>query len=85
MSIGVFAELVGLTASALRFYDDAGLLRPEQVDPSTGYRSTAAPRSRVRAGCGSYGRSGCRCPPSVSSSPPTRTRPRDCSTTTSPG
>ncbi|EHK80445.1 MerR family DNA-binding transcriptional regulator [Rhodococcus pyridinivorans] len=36
MSIGVFAELVGLTASALRFYDDAGLLRPEQVDPVDG-------------------------------------------------
>lgn len=38
MSIGVFAELVGLTASALRFYDDAGVLRPERVDPLTGYR-----------------------------------------------
>ena len=38
MSIGAFAKLVGLTASALRFYDDACLLRPEQVDPLTGYR-----------------------------------------------
>ncbi len=38
MSIGAFAKLAGLTASALRFYDDAGLLRPEQVDPLTGYR-----------------------------------------------
>ncbi|UYM06296.1 DNA polymerase III subunit beta family protein [Solicola gregarius] len=38
MSIGAFAKLAGLTASALRFYDDAGLLRPEQVDPVTGYR-----------------------------------------------
>ncbi|MET4427526.1 MerR family transcriptional regulator [Mycolicibacterium sp. 624] len=38
MSIGVFAKLAGLTASALRFYDDAGLLPPEQVDPITGYR-----------------------------------------------
>lgn len=38
MSIGAFAELSGLTASALRFYDDAGVLRPEQVDPVTGYR-----------------------------------------------
>lgn len=38
MSIGAFAKAVGLTASALRFYDDAGLLRPEQVDPLTGYR-----------------------------------------------
>ncbi|MDH6194223.1 DNA polymerase-3 subunit beta [Mycobacterium frederiksbergense] len=38
MSIGAFAKLAGLTASALRFYDDAGLLHPEQVDPLTGYR-----------------------------------------------
>ncbi|WP_066897439.1 MerR family transcriptional regulator [Mycolicibacterium houstonense] len=38
MSIGAFAKLAGLTASALRFYDDAGLLHPEQVDPITGYR-----------------------------------------------
>ncbi|MGE2733459.1 MerR family transcriptional regulator [Mycolicibacterium vaccae] len=38
MSIGAFAKLAGLTASALRFYDDAGLLHPEQVDPVTGYR-----------------------------------------------
>ncbi len=49
MSIGVFAELVGLTASALRFYDDAGLLRPEQVDPSTGYRFYS--RSQVPRAC----------------------------------
>lgn len=52
MSIGVFAERVGLTASALRFYDDAGLLRPERVDPSTGYRfygpSQLAQASRLR-------------------------------------
>lgn len=38
MSIGAFAKRAGLTASALRFYDDAGLMRPEQVDPMTGYR-----------------------------------------------
>ena len=38
MSIGAFARLAGLTASALRFYDDAGVLRPGQVDPVTGYR-----------------------------------------------
>lgn len=38
MSIGAFAKVAGLTASALRFYDDAGLLRPEQVDPLTRYR-----------------------------------------------
>ncbi|WP_182357260.1 DNA polymerase III subunit beta family protein [Tomitella gaofuii] len=38
MPIGAFAELAGLTASALRFYDDAGVLGPERVDPLTGYR-----------------------------------------------
>lgn len=37
-SIGEFARLTGLTASALRFYDDAGLLRPDRVDASNGYR-----------------------------------------------
>lgn len=38
MPIGAFAKLAGLSASALRFYDDAGLLQPERVDPVTGYR-----------------------------------------------
>lgn len=38
MSIGAFARLAGLTTSALRFYDDAGVLRPESVDPMSGYR-----------------------------------------------
>lgn len=38
MSIGEFAKLTGMTASALRFYDDTGLLRPADVDALTGYR-----------------------------------------------
>lgn len=38
MPIGTFARIVGLTASALRFYDDAGILHPEHVDALTGYR-----------------------------------------------
>ncbi|WP_432789025.1 MerR family transcriptional regulator [Brevibacterium sp. K11IcPPYGO002] len=38
MPIGTFARIVGLTASALRFYDDAGVLRPDHVDSQTGYR-----------------------------------------------
>ncbi|WP_251074689.1 MerR family transcriptional regulator [Streptomyces sp. ISL-12] len=38
MPIGVFARRSGLTPSALRFYDDAGLLRPAETDPATGYR-----------------------------------------------
>ena len=36
--IGAFGRLVGLTPSALRFYDDSGLLRPARADPVTGYR-----------------------------------------------
>ncbi|GAB2912024.1 MerR family transcriptional regulator [Streptomyces mayteni] len=38
MSIGAFARRVGVTSSALRFYDDCGLLRPDRVDAATGYR-----------------------------------------------
>ncbi len=32
------ARATGVTASALRFYDDCGLLPPARVDPVTGYR-----------------------------------------------
>lgn len=38
MPIGVFARRSGLTASALRFYADSGLLPPAEVDALTGYR-----------------------------------------------
>lgn len=38
MPIGVFARRSGLTASALRFYDDSGLLCPAEIDPASGYR-----------------------------------------------
>ncbi|MER6692998.1 MerR family transcriptional regulator [Streptomyces minutiscleroticus] len=38
MPIGVFARRTGLTASALRFYADSGLLPPAEVDPVSGYR-----------------------------------------------
>jgi DNA polymerase-3 subunit beta len=37
-SIGDLARASGLTVSALRFYDRAGLLTPADVDPRTGYR-----------------------------------------------
>ncbi len=37
-SIGEMARASGLTVSALRFYDGAGLLVPAWVDPETGYR-----------------------------------------------
>ena len=38
LGIGRLASLSGLTVSALRFYDGAGVLRPVRVDPSSGYR-----------------------------------------------
>jgi DNA polymerase III sliding clamp (beta) subunit (PCNA family) len=37
-SIGEMARNSGLTVSALRFYDGAGVLSPAWVDPQTGYR-----------------------------------------------
>lgn len=37
-SIGELARASGLTVSALRFYDAAGVLVPARVDPTTGYR-----------------------------------------------
>lgn len=36
--IGKFAELGGVSAKTLRFYDEIGLLRPAGVDPRTRYR-----------------------------------------------
>ena len=38
LSIGQFAQLSGLTAKALRHYDELGLLQPAHVDADTGYR-----------------------------------------------
>lgn len=38
LTISAFARTVGLTPSALRFYDDAGLLAPTTVDERNGYR-----------------------------------------------
>jgi DNA polymerase III subunit beta len=38
LTIGAFARSVGLTPSALRHYDETGLLIPTEVDDSTGYR-----------------------------------------------
>jgi DNA polymerase-3 subunit beta len=48
LTISAFGRVVGLTPSALRFYDDCDLLRPAQVDPSSGYRRytrTQVPRA----------------------------------------
>jgi DNA-binding transcriptional MerR regulator len=38
LSIGRFARLAGLSVGALRHYDELDLLRPAEVDDSTGYR-----------------------------------------------
>ncbi len=38
ITIGALARASGLTASALRFYADCGLLTPAEVDAATGYR-----------------------------------------------
>ena len=41
MPIGEFARRTGLTASALRFYADSGVLPPAEIDATTGYRHYA--------------------------------------------
>ncbi|PYE50505.1 MerR family transcriptional regulator [Deinococcus yavapaiensis] len=38
LTISRFAVLTGLSAKTLRYYDDVDLLRPDHVDPLTGYR-----------------------------------------------
>ena len=38
LTIGEFARASGLTAKALRLYDELELLTPAEVDPSNGYR-----------------------------------------------
>ena len=42
LTISAFGRRVGLTPSALRFYDDCGLLHPVQIDASSGYRLYAS-------------------------------------------
>jgi len=51
-SIGEFSQISGLSVKALRFYDEKGLLKPAQVDPTTDYRyydDACAERARVIA------------------------------------
>jgi len=38
LGIGEFARRCGLSPSALRFYDECGLLKPAGTDPANGYR-----------------------------------------------
>ncbi len=42
MQIGDFSKLSFATVKALRYYDEIGLLKPERVDDSTGYRHYSA-------------------------------------------
>jgi PPM family protein phosphatase len=42
LSIGEFASRSGLSARALRLYDEMGLLPPTRTDPHSGYRWYAA-------------------------------------------
>ena len=42
LSIGEFARLAGVSVRMLRHYDQLGLLRPQRVDPFSGYRSYGA-------------------------------------------
>jgi DNA-binding transcriptional MerR regulator len=46
LSIGEFARQARLTVKALRLYDEIGLLRPEDVDPSRGRRRYGAGQVR---------------------------------------
>ncbi|MGH9107395.1 MAG: MerR family transcriptional regulator [Acidimicrobiales bacterium] len=46
LTIGAFAQRSGLSRSALRFYDECGLLLPVAGDDSTGYRYYAAAQVR---------------------------------------
>lgn len=46
MTIGEFSRQVGVTPSALRYYDDCGLLVPAETDPRTGYRFYAPGQQR---------------------------------------
>lgn len=50
LTISEFARAVGLAPSALRFYDDCGLLPPAEVDGTNGYRyysPSQQPRARL--------------------------------------
>jgi len=38
LSMGRFAQAVGLTRKALRLYDQLGILVPDHIDPGSGYR-----------------------------------------------
>ncbi|WP_097003535.1 TrmO family methyltransferase domain-containing protein [Lacrimispora amygdalina] len=44
--IGEFSKLTQITIRMLRYYDEAGLLKPAEIDPWTGYRMYSVEQSR---------------------------------------
>lgn len=46
LNIGEFARLGQVTPRMLRHYDELGLLRPDRVDSSSGYRIYSVQQSR---------------------------------------
>ncbi len=61
LNIGEFARLGQVSPRMLRHYDQLGLLKPERVDPETGYRSTASTSSSASTGCWRCATSASRC------------------------
>ena len=61
LTIGEFARETGLTAKALRLYDDLGLLAPADVDDRTGCAATHLPRSTAPGSSHASRRRGSRC------------------------
>lgn len=49
LRIGELARLGGVSVKALRFYDEQGLLRPDYVDPQTGYRYYSLDQTQLLA------------------------------------
>ncbi len=38
LSIGAFSKLSKVTTSTLRYYDEIGLINPDEINPENGYR-----------------------------------------------
>lgn len=38
LSIGEFSKMCGVSTKTLRYYDEIGLIRPEEINPENGYR-----------------------------------------------
>ncbi|BFH13218.1 hypothetical protein J6TS7_63070 [Paenibacillus dendritiformis] len=38
LSIGEFSKICGVSAKTLRYYDEIGLIQPDEINPENGYR-----------------------------------------------